>query len=539
MNEVINMQNSNVGDINTVKSSVGIEIGSTRIKTVLIDSNANILASGSFTWENSYIDGIWTYSLEEVWKGVQESYLKLKENVYDDYGVLLKEFGSIGISAMMHGYLVFDSSLNLLVPYRTWRNTMTSEAVLELSSVFNQNIPQRWSIAHLYQAILNNEDHISKISFITTLSGYVHWKLTGEKNIGIGDASGMFPIDYNELSYNRNEMDKFNLLCKKQNVEIDIESILPSVLVAGDRAGYLTKEGSLLLDPEGDLNCGIPFAPCEGDAGTGMVATNSIRANTGNVSAGTSVFAMIVLEKKLESLYSEIDIVTTPEGLPTAMIHVNNCSSEINSWLDIFREVLELFDCEVEDKELYRLLYKISEESDKDSMKILSYGYHSGEHITKFAEGRPLLVRTPGSKFKLANFMKAQIMSAFATLSIGMNILFKEGIRVENVVGHGGVFSTEKVAQTILASAIESPVSVLKTSNEGGAWGMALLAQYSLCNKLSLEEYLERVFEKISITNYVPSLKEIENYREYIRVYKLGLNIEESAIRNFEGIEYV
>src|SRR5690625_2273870 len=526
-----------IDDIHSGKTSLGIELGSTRIKGVLVNENMEVLATGNFQWENKLVDGIWTYDLDDVWKGIQVAYENLKKNVFQEYGVKISKIRAIGISAMMHGYLAFDGQDNLLVPFRTWRNAITGEAEKELTSLFNFNIPQRWSIAHLYQAILNNEEHIPKLSFFTTLAGYVHWKLTGEKLLGIGDASGMFPIDEEIKDYDRGMIEKFNTLIEGRGVKLDIADLLPRCVLAGEEAGVLTKEGARLLDPSGELEAGSIFAPPEGDAGTGMIATNSIATNTGNISAGTSVFAMIVLEKQLSQVYPEIDMVMTPDGLPVVMVHANNCTSEINSWVGMFEDLLKRLNVEYDINQLYQSLFLSALEADEDAEKYLVYGYHSGENITNIPEGRPLFARLPDAKLTVANFMRAQLESAFATLNIGMQILFNEGIKLESIVGHGGIFKTEGVAQRVVAAAVESTVTVMETADEGGAWGMAILAEYRRAGKqLPLREYLDRqVFKDVKEIKYTPSQDEIHKYREYVKRYTEGLDIERVAINSLKG----
>ena len=515
--------------------SLGIELGSTRIKGVLIDSKGSALASGEFDWENQLVDGIWTYDLDTVWSGIQSVYSQIKASILQQYDIKITNLGSIGFSAMMHGYLAFDKADTLLVPFRTWRNVMTEAAEKELTALFNHNIPQRWSIAHLYQAILNEESHVHDVAFFTTLAGYVHWQLTGEKVLGVGDASGMFPIDVETKDYDSNMIDQFNTLIQSKGVNLDLNDILPKSLLAGTDAGKLTDEGALLLDPTGDLKAGVIFAPPEGDAGTGMVATHAILPNTGNVSAGTSVFAMIVLDDKLQKVYPEIDIVTTPLGDGVAMVHVNNCTSEINAWANVFGDFAKRMGLEFTQGQLFETLFNAALESDDGLEGILSYGYHSGENITQISEGRPLLVRKPDANFTFANFMRSHIDSAFATLHIGMQILFDEDVRVDSIVGHGGIFKTKGVAQHIVANAVESPVTLMDTASEGGAWGMALLSQYMLKSaSQTLHAYLDNeVFKGVETISYTPHEKDIETYREYVKRYEKGLEIEKEAIKSF------
>lgn len=523
-------------DIINGQTALGIELGSTRIKAVLIDSKMAPIASGSFEWENQLVDGVWTYSLEEVWKGIQASYRAMAADVFEKYGETVKKIGSIGFSAMMHGYLVFDKEDQLLVPFRTWRNAMTEKAEEKLTEAFRYNIPQRWSIAHLYQAILNKETHISNIDFITTLSGYVHWQLTGKKVLGVGDASGMFPIDSKTRNYDDKKVTIFEELAKNEGATIDLLAILPKSLTAGENAGILTKDGAKLLDTSGNLEAGILLCPPEGDAGTGMVATNSITKRTGNISAGTSAFAMIVLEEEMKEVHREIDLVTTPVGDLVAMVHTNNCSSEINGWMKLFQEFTDALNLDISTNKLYEVLFNKALEGDPDCGGLLSYGYYSGENITRISEGRPLFVRTPESEFSLANFMRMHISSAFGAMRIGMDILKKEGIKIDQLVGHGGIFKTPEVAQRILAAAMEAPVTVMETAGEGGAWGIAVLAAYLQDSKnLSLETFLsEKVFAKSEGVTIVPTESELKGYETFVRRYEKGLRIEEAAVEHLK-----
>jgi len=519
------------------KLSLGVEFGSTRIKAVLIDENQAVVATGAFEWENQLENGIWTYSLDSVWQGLQASYAQLKQEVKDKYGFTLSKISTIGVSAMMHGYLAFDKNAQLLTPFRTWRNAITAEAEHQLTQIFEFNIPQRWSIAHLYQAILNNEAHVEDVAFFTTLAGYVHWKLTGKKVLGIGDASGMFPIDSKTKDYNTEMIKTFDTTVCDKNYPWKLKDILPRVLTAGQKAGALTDEGAKLLDPGGDLEPGIPLCPPEGDAGTGMVATNSVKQRTGNISAGTSVFAMIVLENELSTVYPEIDLVTTPIGDAVAMVHANNCSSEINAWVKIFREFLESSGIKMSTEQLYQTLFTESLKGDMDAGGLLSYGYLSGENITKIPEGRPLLVRTPNSNFNLANLIRVNLYTAFGALQMGMKTLTeKEQVKVDQIFGHGGIFKTEGVAQQILASAINTPVSVMETAGEGGAWGIALLADYLKYAEegLALEDYLEqKVFAGAKISTRQPIAEETAGFEVFAERYAKGLAIELAAIENF------
>ena len=524
--------------IESGKAVLGIELGSTRIKAVLVDDNNVPIASGSHEWENQLENNIWTYSIEAIWNGLQDSYRDLKEDVLNKYGISIKKLGAIGFSAMMHGYMAFDEKGEILVPFRTWRNTITGEASNKLTELFNYHIPQRWSIAHLYQAILNGEGHVSKIKFQTTLAGYIHWKLTGEKVVGIGEASGMFPIDIDSKDYNKNMIDKFNELIAPKNLGWKLEDILPKVLLAGDNAGTLTKEGAKLLDVSGELEAGIPVCPPEGDAGTGMAATNSVAVRTGNISAGTSVFAMIVAEKDLTKVYDEIDLVTTPTGNLVAMVHCNNCTSDLNAWVNIFKEFADSMGIKTDMNTIFETLYKKALEGDGDCGGLLAYNYFSGEHITGFEEGRPLFVRKPDSKFNLANFMRTNLYTSLGALKIGLDILLKEeNIKVDQILGHGGLFKTKGVGQKIVADATNVPIAVMETAGEGGAWGIALLASYMI-NKEdneTLDDFLNnKVFKDGSCEVISPEAKDVEGFEKFIELYKEGLAIEKAAVENMK-----
>lgn len=516
------------------KAVLGIEFGSTRIKAVLVDENNAPIASGAHDWENRLENGIWTYTLDDIWTGLQDCYKKMTEDVQRQYGVAVEKLAGIGFSAMMHGYLAFDKSGELLVPFRTWRNTITQEASEKLSELFSFHIPQRWSIAHLYQAILNGEEHVPNVDFFTTLDGYIHWQLTGEKVLGVGSASGMFPIDPATKDYYTSMIEKFDELVAPKGYSWKVENLLPKVLVAGDNAGTLTEEGAKKLDPTGTLKPGCPLCPPEGDAGTGMAATNSVKQRTGNVSAGTSVFAMIVLEKELQKAYEEIDMVTTPSGDAVAMVHCNNCTSDLNAWVGIFREFAEAMGMKVDMNDLFGTLYRKAMEGDAECGGLLAYNYFSGEHITGFEEGRPLFVRTPGSTFNLANFMRVNLFTSLGALKTGMDILLKEeGVKLDKILGHGGLFKTKGVGQNILAAAIDTPVSVMETAGEGGAWGIAVLASY-LINKEegeSLEEYLDnKVFAGQEGVEVQPEEKDVKGFDEFMVRYKEGLAIERAAV---------
>ncbi len=520
--------------IESGKTVLGVEFGSTRIKAVLIGEDHKPIASGSYVWENRYENGIWTYSLEDVWAGLQESYRKLSSEVFENYHAPLKIIGAIGFSAMMHGYMAFDKDGNLLVPFRTWRNTITGKAAKKLTDMFQFNIPQRWSIAHLYQTILNRESHFKNISHLTTLAGYVHWRLTGQRVLGVGEASGMFPIDSKINNYNRRMVKLFNEQLKAKKIPWKLQDILPKVLMAGDAGGVLTEEGAKLLDPSGQLQAGIPLCPPEGDAETGMVATNTVAERTGNVSAGTSVFAMIVLEKDLSKVYPEIDIVTTPTGKPVAMVHCNTCTSDLNAWIDLFLEFTKVLGVEMSESKLYEMLYTKGITGDTDGGGLLSYNYFSGEPITHLEEGRPVFTRLPGSHFTLSNFMRVHLFSALGTLKIGMDILFEqEQVKIDQLLGHGGFFKTKEVGQKIMAAAMNVPVSVMETAGEGGAWGIALLASYMLkkARNESLEAYLSnKVFAGENATTITPDQRDIDGFAAFMERYKKGLVIERAAV---------
>jgi sugar (pentulose or hexulose) kinase len=519
------------------KNALGIEFGSTRIKAVLIGEDHSPLASGSYEWENKYENEIWTYPLEEVWVGLQDSFRQLSREVEEKYQISLEAIGALGFSGMMHGYMAFDKDGNLLVPFRTWRNTITGQAAAELTELFGFNIPQRWSIAHLYQAILNQEAHINDIHHITTLAGYVHWQLTGQKVMGIGEASGMFPIDSTINDYDKRMLGLFNAQLAAKNISWILENILPKVLLAGDAAGALTTEGARLLDPGGKLQAGIPLCPPEGDAGTGMVATNSVAERTGNVSAGTSVFAMIVLEKALSKLYPEIDMVTTPSGKPVAMVHSNNCTSDLNAWVELFHEFTGVLGVEVSQAKLFETLYQQALKAEVDGGGLLAYNYVSGEHITHLEEGRPLFVRSPASRFTLANFMRTHLFSSLGALKIGMDILFEqEQVKLDQLLGHGGFFKTPEVGQKIMAAAMNVPVSVMATAGEGGAWGMALLAAYRMhkSGNEPLEAYLsDKVFAGERGSTISPDQKDVDGFAAFMTRYKQGLGIERAAVDGF------
>lgn len=514
---------------------LGIEFGSTRIKAVLIDDNNNPIAQGAFDWENSLVNGIWTYSESEIYNGLQTCYANLKKDIKEKYDVKLTKLKALGISAMMHGYLAFDKDNKLLVPFRTWRNTITGVASAKLSEAFNYPIPERWSISHLYQAILNKEPHVKDIAFFTTLAGFIHFKLTGKKVLGIGDASGMFPIDINTKNYNEKMISKFDDLVKSENFGWKLKDILPTSLLAGDDAGTLTQEGAKFLDRDGDLEPGTPLAPPEGDAGTGMVATNSVRERTGNVSAGTSVFAMVVLEKDLSKTYAgKIDLVTTPSGNLTAMAHANNCTGEYDKWIKLFGEAISTCGFSIDKGKLYDSLLGAALEGDKDCGGLIPYNYISGESMTDLSEGRPFFVRTQDNKFTLANFMRAQLFTSLGALRTGMDILFeKENVKIDRLTGHGGFFKTQKAGLTAMASAMHTPVSLMETAGEGGPWGMAILASYVVKkNGMSLEDYLDKnVFASSKSVTFTADKEDIEGYNAFFANYTAGLDIERTAIK--------
>jgi len=530
------------------KAILGIEFGSTRIKAVLIDQENKPIAQGSHEWENQLVDGLWTYSTEAIWYGLEDCYADLRKNVKQQYDCEIEVLASIGISAMMHGYMAFgpngmatsrtlpSESEKILVPFRTWRNTNTGPAAAKLSELFNFNIPLRWSISHLYQCILEDQPHVKDITYLTTLAGYIHWRLTGEKVLGIGDASGMLPIDSTTKNYDATMVKKFNDLIAGKGYPWKVEDILPKCLVAGENAGYLTEHGAHRLDVTGHLKPGCPLCPPEGDAGTGMTATNAVKQRTGNVSAGTSSFSMIVLEKELSKPSEMIDMVTTPDGSPVAMVHCNNCTSDINAWVKLFKEYQELLGVPVDMNEVYGKLYNNAMIGDPDCGGILSYNYISGEPVTGLAEGRPLVVRSANDKFNLANFFRANLYATVAVLKLGNDVLFKEEkIKVDRITGHGGLFKTKGVGQRVLAAALGSPISVMETAGEGGAWGIALLAGYMVNNSkgLTLADYLEDVvFAGNTGVEIAPTQEDIDGFNQYIKNYSAGLAIEQAAVAN-------
>ena len=513
------------------KAVLGIEFGSTRIKAVLVDVSHTPIAMGTYDWENRLENNIWTYSLEDIWKGLQGCYKSLADDVEAKYGEKLTTLGALGFSGMMHGYMPFNAEGELLVPFRTWRNTMTEEACKKLIPVFNFNIPQRWSIAHLYQAILSGEEHVKDIAFFTTLAGYIHWKLSGEKVLGIGEAAGMFPIDSTIMDFDQKMLDQFDDL---HHFDWKLRDILPKVLVAGESAGVLTAEGARLLDPTGTLQPGVPMCPPEGDAGTGMVATNSVAVRTGNVSAGTSIFAMVVLEKAMQKVHEEIDMVTTPNGMPVAMVHCNNCTSDLNAWVNLFGECTESFGVKVDKNELYGVLYRKALEGAADCGGVTAYNYFSGEPITGLDAGRPMVVRTPDADFTLANFMRSHLYSAVATLKIGMDILLKEEhVAVDSLMGHGGFFKTPVVGQRVMAAGMNAPITVMDTASEGGAWGMAILAAFMKEKETgeTLSSYLnDKIFAGQTGTTLQPEPEDVKGFEAFLEEYKKLLPAEKAAV---------
>jgi sugar (pentulose or hexulose) kinase len=513
---------------------LGIEFGSTRIKAVLVDGENRPIAQGAHEWENQLVDGLWTYSIDAIWAGLQDCYADLLKDVKAQYGIAIHHLAGIGISAMMHGYMPFNAAGDILVPFRTWRNTNTGRAAAELSELFVFNIPLRWSISHLYQAILDNEPHVKDITFLTTLAGYIHWQLTGEKVLGVGDASGMIPVDSDTCNYSAEMVEKFNKILADKGLNYTLGDILPKVLVAGENAGCLTAEGAARLDISGQLAAGAPFCPPEGDAGTGMVATNAVLKRTGNVSAGTSSFSMIVLEKALSKPYEAIDMVTTPDGAPVAMVHCNNCTSDLNAWVNIFKEYQQLLGMKVDMNELFGKLYNAALTGDADCGGLLSYNYFSGEPVAGLAEGRPMFVRTATDKFCLANFMRANLYASVAVLKLGNDILFnEEKVEVDRLTGHGGLFKTPVVGQRILAAALNTPISVMETAGEGGAWGIALLASFLVNNPdgRTLPEWLDKeVFQGSTGVEIAPVAEDVEGFNAYIKNYTRGLAIEHTAV---------
>lgn len=537
--EVFAMSNpNNITDSSEL--SIGIELGSTRIKTVAIDSQFNTLATGSFEWENNYIDGYWTYSVNDIWVGLQQSYQDMTKKLKEKFNITVRKVNSLGVSAMMHGYLAFNEQEDLLVPFRTWRNGNTVEAAKILRTTFNYNIPERWSIAHLYQAVIDKEVHVNQVNYITTLAGYIHWYLTGEKVLGIGDASGMFPVDVEQQKYRGDLLEETDILLNAEGFNKSVIDLLPKIKVAGDNAGHLTNEGARLLDPDGNLESGCVMCPPEGDAGTGMVATNAITPCSGNISAGTSAFAMIVLEQSLRNVYPEVDIVATPSSSEVAMIHTNNCTSEINAWMNLFSQVLETMGVSFSSDDLYGQILKESEKSDDDLGGLLSYGYVSGENITQVEVGYPLFIREPNHRFTLGNFMKTQLFSAFSTLKIGMDLLKEnENIAIRKLIAHGGIFKTERIAQEVLSAAMDAPITVMNQASEGGAWGISVLARFATTDKdITLAQYLDEfVFANVDEMTIEPTAQTVNNFDAYIEKTTKGLPIERQLSHYLEGEE--
>lgn len=533
--------------VNTIKQqieagniSVGIELGSTRIKTVAVNEACETIATGSFEWENVFKDGFWTYSLNDVWNGLQISYSAMTDAIKAEYGTTVKQIQSLGISGMMHGYLAFDEKDDLLVPFRTWRNNNAHDAARQLTEAFGVNIPERWSIAQLYDAALQDAPHTSKVRYMTTLSGYVHWYLTGERVLGVGDASGMFPIDPKTHAFREDLLDHFNELYHAQGYTQDVRDVLPKVLTSGEDAGYLTEIGAKLIDPNHELESGCPMCAPEGDAATGMVATNSVAPRTGNVSAGTSIFSMIVLDHQLKRLYPEVDLVTTPAGDEVAMIHANNCTSDINAWMNLFAEVLDTMGTKYTKEDLFTRMFEKALEGDEALGHLLSYGYVSGEFITDVKQGYPMFIRSVDSQFNLANVMKTHIFSAFSTLKIGIDLLKQnEALEIDSMIGHGGIFKTERVAQSFLAAALESPVSVMQTASEGGAWGIAVLARYLVDgNDKKLSDYLnQQAFKGTDDLVINPKQEDIESFKNYVQRFEAGLPLERNAEQYFEDFK--
>lgn len=506
-----------------MKKVLGIELGSTRIKSVLIDENARVIAQGSHEWENKLENGLWTYSLEDVWQGLSSSYASLCQN----YKEPIENLDAIGISAMMHGYLAFDKNDELLVPFRTWRNTNTAEAATELTSALGFNMPQRWSASHFYQAVLNKEEHVKDVTFLTTLAGYVHWMLTGERVLGIGDAAGMFPTIDN--SYDKEKLEIYNSLLNKHGVDKKLEELLPKALYAGEFAGKLTEKGARLLDKTGTLKAGAPLCPPEGDAGTGMVATNAVKVHTGNVSAGTSAFAMVVLDKPLSKVNTTIDVVATPTGKTVAMVHANNFTSEINAWANLFEEVISLAGASIKKGELFDRLYEISAKSDSDVGGLVGYNFLSGEPIVDMETGIPMVLRKPSGKLTLANFMQLQLYSALGAMSIGMEALAEENVQIEDICGHGGFFKTPFIGANAMSAALGAPITVMKNAGEGGAWGVSLLALYELCKDITLDDFLDNIFKDCEKETVVASGEEKEKFARFMTEYKKGLAVEKLA----------
>ncbi|GAB3605259.1 FGGY-family carbohydrate kinase [Conyzicola nivalis] len=510
------------------RTSLGIELGSTRIKICLIGDDAAVLAVGSHEWENAFVDRVWTYSLDDAWSGIRAAYADLVSDAEARYGVRPDGFGAVGVSAMMHGYLAFDHAGEQLVPFRTWRNTTTGVAAAELTELFGLNIPLRWSIAHLHQAVIDDEPHVADLDFVTTLAGYVHWRLTGRKVLGVGDASGMFPIDAATKTYEAALLEKY----EARVPALDLAALLPEVLVAGQNAGVLTAEGAALLDPTGTLRAGAVLAPPEGDAGTGMVATNSVAPRTGNVSAGTSIFAMVVLERPLTSVHHELDLVTTPAGDPVAMVHCNNGASELAAWAGLFGSFAAAAGSPLDSDAVFDVLFRAALDGEADAGGLLAYNHLAGEPIAGLDEGRPLVVRTPDSRLTLPNFMRAQLYGVFGTLALGMRVLEGERVGLDQMFAHGGMFRTAGVAQRFLAGALDAPVAVAHTASEGGAWGMAVLAAFAASESSeTLDAYLrDRVFAGAVFETVAPDATDVAGFATYLDDYRAGLAVERAAV---------
>ena len=509
-----------------MKKILGIELGSTRIKSVLIDEKANVLAQGAYEWENELVDGLWSYSLDEAEKGLQESYRDLVRN----YGEALTTVDAIGISGMMHGYLAFDKNDKLLAPFRTWRNTNTARAAGELTELFRFSVPMRWSVAQYYESVLDGLDHVGDIAFLTTLAGYVHYKLTGKKVLGINDASGMFPISGHD--YDENMLADFNALLATKGVNVSFKDLLPTVMVAGENAGTLTEEGAKWLDTEGNLKAGIVLCPPEGDMGTGMIATNSVLPKTANVSSGTSANLTVILEKPLKNYYKEIDVIATPDGYPAALIHANNCTTEINEWVGLFGEVVSLFGLNVSKGELFNKLFSHSMKSDEKAGEIVSYNFLAGETIANTEKGAPLVARAASGEMNLANFMQSQIYAAVATLALGMDILKAEDVAIASVLAHGGFYKTDFVGQNATSAVLEAPVTVMQNAAEGGAWGMAMLALYTVSDKNeTLAEFLDAMFADVKKTVVMADEAELAKCRSFMKLYRKCLSAEQAAAK--------
>ncbi len=514
------------------KAVLGMELGSTRIKAVLIGPDHAPIASGDHTWENRLENGVWTYHLADAWAGVQDAFANLKKDVEKQYGVKLTKLAAIGVSAMMHGYLAFDKENSQLAQFRTWRNTMTAQAAEELTELFQFNIPQRWSIAHLYQAMLNKEEHVADIAHLTTLAGYLHWQLTGKKVLGVGEASGMFPIDSEKIDYDETMLAAFDRKAADMGYAWNLRGILPAVANAGDEAGCLTEQGAKLLDPTGELEAGAVCCPPEGDAGTGMAATNAVAVRTGNVSAGTSVFSMIVLEKPLSKVYPEIDMVTTPTGKPVAMVHCNNCTSDINAWAGMLKGFCDAAGLKVSMNDIYTAIFTSAVEGEKDCGGVVNVAMISGEPVVGLEEGRPMLVRTPDAKLSFGNFARSIVCGAMTALKIGMEILKKENVQIDSLLGHGGYFKTPVVGQKMLSAALNTPVSVMETAGEGGPWGMALLAAYRVnkAENQTLEDYLNNcVFASANAVKVSPDAADTAGFDAYTERFVQALEAEKAA----------